>query len=50
MCRSGGRRAIAINTLAEAGFTRQYNIIDGMEGDLVKDEESVFYGQRLVNG
>ncbi len=50
MCRSGGRSAIAINMLAEAGFTQLYNIIDGMEGDLVKDEDSVYYGQRLVNG
>src|SRR6516165_7041379 len=27
-----------------------YNITDGMEGDLVQDHNSVFYGQRLVNG
>ena len=27
-----------------------YNIIDGMEGDLVKDETNVFNGQRMVNG
>jgi rhodanese-related sulfurtransferase len=50
MCRSGGRSAIACNLLAKAGFKNVYNIIDGMEGDAVKDPESVFHGQRLVNG
>jgi rhodanese-related sulfurtransferase len=50
MCRSGGRSAIAVNLLAKAGFTTVYNIIDGMEGDLVNDPDSVFQGQRLKNG
>lgn len=50
MCRSGGRSAMAVNLLAEAGFTNVYNITDGMEGDEVKDPDSVFVGQRLVNG
>ena len=50
MCRSGGRSAMAVNLLAEAGFTNVYNITDGMEGDEVKDPASVFQGQRLVNG
>jgi rhodanese-related sulfurtransferase len=50
MCRSGGRGAMAVNLLAEAGFKNVYNITDGMEGDTVKDAESVFRGQRLVNG
>lgn len=50
MCRSGGRSAIAINLLAQAGFTHVYQIIDGMEGDTVDDPESVFVGQRLKNG
>ena len=50
LCRSGGRSAIAVNLLAQAGFTNAYNIVDGMEGDLVKDAESVFVGQRLKNG
>jgi len=50
MCRSGGRSAIAVNRLAEAGFTHVYNITDGMEGDAVTDPNSVFLGQRLVNG
>jgi len=50
MCRSGGRSAIAVNLLAKAGFKNVYNIYDGMEGDTVDDEQSVFAGQRLKNG
>ena len=50
MCRSGGRSAMAVNALAEAGFTNVFQIIDGMEGDAVKDPDSVFLGQRLKNG
>lgn len=50
MCRSGGRSAMAVNRLAAAGFTRVYNIIDGMEGDAIDDPDSVFQGQRLKNG
>lgn len=50
MCRSGGRSAIAVNMLAEAGFTNVYQIVDGMEGDVVTDEDSVFKGQRMMNG
>ena len=50
MCRSGGRSAIAVNLLTKAGFNKVYNIIDGMEGDLVKDPDSVFNGQRFKNG
>lgn len=50
MCRSGGRSAIAVNLLAKAGFTQVHNIIDGFEGDVVKDPDSVFLGQRLRNG
>jgi rhodanese-related sulfurtransferase len=50
MCRSGGRSAIAANLLAQAGFTNVYNVVDGMEGDVVDDPASVFHGQRLKNG
>jgi rhodanese-related sulfurtransferase len=50
MCRSGGRSAMAVNQLAKAGYRKVYNITDGMEGDLVKDPDSVFHGQRLRNG
>ena len=49
-CRSGGRSALAVNLLARAGFTNAYTIVDGMEGDPVKDPDSVFFGQRLKNG
>jgi rhodanese-related sulfurtransferase len=49
-CRSGGRSAMAINTLAGAGFTRLYNVLDGMEGGLVDDPSSVFHGLRMKNG
>ncbi len=50
MCRSGGRSAMAVNKLAAGGFKNVYNIIDGMEGDKVKDPESVFDGKRMKNG
>jgi rhodanese-related sulfurtransferase len=50
MCRSGGRSAIAVNLLAQAGYKHVHNIIDGMEGDTVEDAQSVFAGQHLVNG
>jgi rhodanese-related sulfurtransferase len=49
-CRSGGRACLAINLLAKAGFKKVYNIIDGVEGDMVNDPESVFLGQRMKNG
>ena len=41
---------MAANVLAKAGFTKVYNVVDGMEGDSVSDTASVFQGQRLVNG
>lgn len=50
MCRSGGRSAMAVNLLAENGFTNVYQITDGMEGDKVQDPKSPDKGQRLVNG
>jgi rhodanese-related sulfurtransferase len=50
MCRSGGRSAIAVNMLAKAGFKNVYNIIDGMEGDVNGDSESVAQGQPLKDG
>ena len=50
ICRSGGRSAKATNLLAAAGFKNVYNVIDGVEGDTVKDPESQFNGQRMKNG
>jgi hypothetical protein len=41
---------MAINTLAAAGFTKVYNILDGMEGSTVDDPDSVFLGMRIRNG
>lgn len=40
-CRSGGRSAMAVNALAQAGFKNVHNIIDGMEGDGNGDSDSV---------
>ena len=50
MCRSGGRAALAINMLARAGYQKVYNIVDGMEGDKVKEPGSLFHGKRIKNG
>jgi rhodanese-related sulfurtransferase len=50
MCRSGGRSAIAVNLLAQAGFKHVYNVVDGMEGDKVDDPGSAFHGMRMRNG
>jgi rhodanese-related sulfurtransferase len=50
LCRSGGRSALAVNLLAQAGFRNVYNVVDGMEGDAVTDPDSLFLGQRLKNG
>ena len=50
-CRSGGRSAMAINLLAKAGgFAQAWNIVDGMEGDVIKDAASAFNGMRRKNG
>ena len=49
-CRAGGRAAMAINMLAQAGFKQVYNIVDGVEGDPVNDPESVFHGMPMKNG
>ncbi|MBF0199757.1 MAG: sulfurtransferase [Desulfamplus sp.] len=50
MCRSGHRSAASVNLLAKEGFTNVYNIIDGFEGDKVRDRESYYNGKRLKNG
>ena len=50
MCRSGGRSAIAVNLLAQAGFKHVYNIVDGMEGDANADSDSVAQAQPLKDG
>ena len=48
MCRSGKRSATAINSLADAGFTSVYSVVDGYEGDKAKEGENK--GKRTVNG
>jgi rhodanese-related sulfurtransferase len=50
MCRSGHRSAQTVNRLTKAGFKNVYNIIDGFEGDKVKDAESYSDGKRVKNG
>jgi rhodanese-related sulfurtransferase len=49
-CKVGGRACLAINIIAQQGFKKAYNIIDGMEGDMVTDPDSVFHGLRMKNG
>jgi len=41
---------MAVNILAKEGFTKIYNIIDGFEGDAVKETGSPDYGKRTLNG
>jgi rhodanese-related sulfurtransferase len=50
MCATGGRGAMAVNALAQAGFTSVYNIINGFEGDRVDDPGSVYHGKHMRNG
>jgi rhodanese-related sulfurtransferase len=50
MCRSGGRSAKAVNALAKAGYTKVYNVVDGFEGDMIKDPENAYNGKRMKNG
>jgi len=48
MCRSGKRSASAVNMLADNGYTNVYTVVDGYEGDKVKEGENK--GKRLKNG
>jgi rhodanese-related sulfurtransferase len=50
MCATGVRGAMAVNLLAQAGFTDVYNIINGLEGDRVDDPGSAFHGKHMRNG
>jgi rhodanese-related sulfurtransferase len=50
MCRSGQRSGPAVNKLAEAGYAKVYNVVDGFEGDPVADKDSPEFGRRTVNG
>ena len=50
ICRSGNRSAAAVNAMASAGFKIVYSVIDGFEGDRVKDPSSPLFGKRFKNG
>ncbi|MGK2858435.1 MAG: rhodanese-like domain-containing protein [Thermoanaerobaculia bacterium] len=50
LCRSGGRSAKAVDALAGAGFKQVYNIVDGVEGDLIQDPKHPDHGKRKKNG
>jgi rhodanese-related sulfurtransferase len=50
MCRSGARSAIAVNMLADEGYKQAFQIVDGMEGDMVNDPASLYNGQHMKNG
>jgi len=50
MCSTGGRGAMAVDALAQAGFTTVYNIVTGFEGDRVDDPRSDYNGKHLRNG
>jgi rhodanese-related sulfurtransferase len=50
MCRSGSRSAAAVNALAKEGYKNAYSVVDGFEGDKVKDKASAFHGKRMKNG
>jgi rhodanese-related sulfurtransferase len=50
MCATGGRGAMAVNLLAQAGFTNVYNVVNGFEGDRVDDPGSVYHGKHMRNG
>jgi rhodanese-related sulfurtransferase len=49
-CATSGRAAMAVNALAQARFTKVYNIVNGLEGDRIDDPGSVFHGKHLRNG
>lgn len=48
ICRSGNRSARAASLLFELGYKNAYSVIDGYEGDKLKD--GPFRGKRLANG
>lgn len=50
ICRSGARSVYATNLLAKNGFTNVYHVIDGFEGDKLRDPTHPDNGKRVVNG
>lgn len=41
MCRSGARAAMAVNLLAEAGYTNAWSVVDGFEGHTETVNEAI---------
>jgi rhodanese-related sulfurtransferase len=50
MCRSGDRSARSVDLLAKAGYKHVYSIVDGFEGDLIKNPQNPNVGKRMKNG
>lgn len=50
MCRSGARSKVAVDLMAKEGYKTAYQVLDGTEGDAVKDPDNFFFGQRMRNG
>lgn len=48
ICRSGDRSARAADLLSNAGYTKVYSVVDGIEGDMAKEGDNK--GKRMVNG
>ena len=41
---------MAVNELAKAGFVNVYNIVNGLEGEIVDNPGSVYFGKHKRNG
>ncbi|MBN2217080.1 MAG: hypothetical protein JW719_06870 [Pirellulales bacterium] len=50
LCRSGKRSARACDALAKAGYKKAYNVVDGFEGDAIKDRQNASFAKRTKNG
>lgn len=49
-CATGARAAMAIDALADSGFSNVYNLVTGLEGSRVDDPDSVHHGKHMRNG
>jgi rhodanese-related sulfurtransferase len=49
-CRSGLRAAMAASALAKEGYNNVYSLLDGFEGDAIKDKDRYYKGKRLKDG
>jgi rhodanese-related sulfurtransferase len=50
LCGSGGRAARAVDMLAQAGYTKVFNIVNGFEGELITDPTSPDFSKNKANG